>query len=160
MIERGRPRFEARPQLERIVVALDPALTSGEDADETGLVVAGKEAKSPAHGYVLADGGGHYEPTEWAKKAIELYCEYRGDRIVAEVNAGGEMVEATLRIIDPNVAYRAVHAKKGKYVRAEPVAALYEQGRVKGASWKGRDLAVFRLCTDGRSRAAGSSACG
>ena len=118
------------PDLVRIVVAIDPAATSGEDADETGIIVAGKDGGG--RGYVLADRSGHYTPTEWAQLAIALYRQHKADRIVAEVNNGGDMVEATLRMIDPNVPYTAVHASRGKVVRAEPVAALYEQqpGRV------------------------------
>ena len=118
------------PDLVRIVIAIDPATTSGEDADETGIIVAGKDAGG--RGYVLADRSGHYTPTEWAQAAIALYRQHKADRIVAEVNNGGSMVEATLRMINPNVPYTAVHASRGKVVRAEPVAALYEQqpGRV------------------------------
>jgi phage terminase large subunit-like protein len=99
-----------------------------EHADETGIVVAGKD--SDGHGYVLADASGRYAPAEWAKAAIAAYRAHGADRIVAEVNNGGDMVEATLRIVDPSVAYSAVHAARGKIARAEPVAALYEQGRV------------------------------
>ena len=124
------PLSKSVPDLVRIVVAIDPATTSGEDADETGIIVAGKDGGG--RGYVLADGSGHYTPTEWAQLAIALYRQHKADRIVAEVNNGGDMVEATLRMIDPNVPYTAVHASRGKVVRAEPVAALYEQqpGRV------------------------------
>ena len=82
------------------------------------------------HGYVIADVSGHYAPTEWARIAIAAYREHHADRIVAEVNNGGEMVEATLRVVDPNVSYSAVRATRGKITRAEPVSALYEQGRV------------------------------
>jgi phage terminase large subunit-like protein len=117
-----------RPELTRIVVAIDPAAGSGEHSDETGIVVAGKDAGG--HGYVLADVSGRYAPTEWAKAAVAAYRAHDADRVVAEVNNGGEMVEATLRIVDPNVAFVAVHAARGKVARAEPVAALYEQGRV------------------------------
>jgi phage terminase large subunit-like protein len=124
------PAYKSVPELTRIVVAIDPATTSGEDADETGIIVAGKDGGG--RGYVLADRSGHYPPTEWAKAAIELYRQHKADRIVAEINNGGEMVEATLRMIDANVPFTAVHATRGKVVRAEPVAALYEQepGRV------------------------------
>jgi phage terminase large subunit-like protein len=115
-------------ELVRVVVAIDPAATSGEDADETGIVVAGKDAAG--HGYIIADVSGRYAPPEWARVAVAAYREYHADRIVAEVNNGGEMVEATLRVIDPNVSYSAVRASRGKVVRAEPVAALYEQQRV------------------------------
>jgi phage terminase large subunit-like protein len=118
----------APPELTRIVVAIDPAVSSGEHSDETGIVVAGKS--HDGHGYVLADRSGHYRPAEWAKAAISAYREHRADRIVAEVNNGGEMVEATLRMIDPQVPYAAVHAARGKVARAGPVAALYEQGRI------------------------------
>jgi phage terminase large subunit-like protein len=121
-------RHQRALDLERIVVAIDPAATSGEDADETGIIVAGKDAQG--HGYVLADASGRYAPADWAKTAIALYRAHSADRIVAEVNSGGEMVEATLRMVDPNVPFTSVRASRGKVVRAEPVAALYEQGRV------------------------------
>jgi phage terminase large subunit-like protein len=121
-------RIVKAPSLIRIVVAIDPAASSGEDADETGIIVAGKDVNG--HGYVLADQSGRYPPTEWARTAIGLYRQYKADRIVAEVNNGGEMVEATLRVLDPNVSYTAVRASRGKVTRAEPIAALYEQDRI------------------------------
>src|SRR5665213_1457099 len=89
---------------------------------------AGKD--TGGQGYVLADVSGRYAPTEWAKAAIAAYRAHDADRVVAEVNNGGEMVEATLRVVDPNVPCTAVHAALGKVARAETVAALYEQGRV------------------------------
>lgn len=116
------------PELTRIVVAIDPAAGSGEHADETGIVVAGCDASG--HGYVLADASGRYAPAEWARGAIAAYRTHKADRIVAEVNNGGDMVEATLRMVDPNLPFTAVHAARGKVARAEPVAALYEQGKV------------------------------
>src|SRR5204862_8072286 len=82
------------------------------------------------HGYVLEDASGRYAPLEWARAAIRAYRAHHADRIVAEVNNGGEMVETMLRTVDPNVPFTAVHAAHGKVARAEPVAALYEQGRV------------------------------
>jgi phage terminase large subunit-like protein len=109
-------------------VAIDPAVSTGEDADETGIIVAGKDADG--HGYVLADQSARYAPTEWARTAIALYRQHNADRLVAEVNNGGDMVEATIRMIDPNVSYSAVRASRGKIIRAEPVAALYEQRRI------------------------------
>jgi phage terminase large subunit-like protein len=128
-IEESRwPVHRNLPALVQIVVAIDPAVSSGDDADETGMIVAGKDVNG--YGYVLADESGRYAPTEWARKAISLYRRHQADRIVAEVNNGGDMVEATVRMVDPNVAYNAVRATRGKAVRAEPVAALYEQGRV------------------------------
>ena len=122
-------RTAAVPELVRIVVAIDPAATSGEQADETGIIVAGRDAAG--HGYVLADASGHYAPAEWARAAIAAYAAHRADRIVGEVNNGGEMIEAMLRMIAPDVPFRAVRASRGKAARAEPVAALYEQGRIR-----------------------------
>jgi phage terminase large subunit-like protein len=122
------PSHRNVPELRRIVVALDPAATSGEEADETGIIVAGKDEND--RGFVLEDKSGRYPPTEWARLAISLYKKFGADRIVAEVNNGGDMVEATIRVIDANVSYSSVHATRGKVVRAEPVAALYEQGKV------------------------------
>ena len=122
------PAHRNLPELIRIVVAIDPAVSSGDEADETGMIVAGIDAND--HGYVLADQSGRYPPTEWARLAISLYRQHSADRIVAEVNNGGEMVEATLRVVDANVSYKSVHASRGKVVRAQPVAALYEQSRV------------------------------
>ncbi len=121
-------RVTAVPELARIVVAIDPAVSSHEDADETGILVAGRDAQG--HGYVLADASGRYAPAEWARAAITAYRAHRADRIVAEINNGGEMVEATLRMVDSGVPFAAVHASRGKVARAEPVAALYEQGRI------------------------------
>jgi phage terminase large subunit-like protein len=126
MIEAARAR--SAPAMTRIVVAIDPAVTSADTADETGIIVAGRDGIG--HGWVLADLSGRYRPTEWAKTAIAAYHAHRADRIVAEVNNGGEMVEATLRVIDPNLPVTAVRASRGKVSRAEPVAALYEQGKV------------------------------
>jgi phage terminase large subunit-like protein len=121
-------RMRRAPELMRVVVAVDPAASSGGMADETGIVVAGRDERGEA--WVLADASGRYTPAEWAKTAIAAFRAHRADRVVAEVNQGGEMVEAMLRTIDPLVPFTAVHASRGKQVRAEPVAALYEQGRV------------------------------
>ena len=122
-------RAQAAPSLTRVVVAIDPAATSNAHADETGIIVAGGDGQG--QGWVLADVSGRYQPTEWAKTAIAAYRAHHADRIVAEVNHGGEMIEATLRVIDPNVPFAAVRASRGKIARAEPAAALYEQGRVR-----------------------------
>jgi phage terminase large subunit-like protein len=121
-------RVREAPQLTRIVVAIDPAVSTGEDSDETGIVVAGIGQDN--HGYVLEDLSGKYSPTEWARRAVAAYHIHKADRIVAEVNQGGDMVESTLRAIDPNVPYRGVHASRGKAIRAEPISALYEKGVV------------------------------
>ena len=111
-----------------MVVAIDPAVTSSEVSDETGIVVVGVGYDD--RGYVLADHSGRYTATQWASLAVGLYRKHHADRIVAEVNNGGDLVEAALRTVDRSVSFRAVHASRGKAIRAEPVAALYEQGRV------------------------------
>jgi predicted phage terminase large subunit-like protein len=121
-------RRDRAPALQRVVVAIDPAVTSGEDSDSTGIVAAGLGVDG--HLYVLHDRTCRESPERWARRAIGLYDEVQGDRIVAEVNNGGDLVEAVLRTIDPSVPVRKVHASRGKRMRAEPVAALYEQGRV------------------------------
>lgn len=113
----------------RIVVSIDPAGSSNKNSDETGIIVAGIDRTGI--GYVLADLSGKYSPDGWARKAVEAFKGWRADRIVAEKNYGGEMVEATIRSIDRSVAVKMVVATRGKAIRAEPVAAFYEQGRVK-----------------------------
>jgi phage terminase large subunit-like protein len=117
--------------LQRIVIAIDPAVTSGEDADETGIIAAG--LGYDGHGYILDDKSGRYQPHEWAAVAIQMYRRWQADRIIGETNNGGEMIESTIRMVDPNVSYKSVHASRGKVVRAEPISALYEQGRVHHA---------------------------
>ncbi|HVM81639.1 MAG TPA: terminase family protein [Stellaceae bacterium] len=125
-------RVREAPELARVVVAIDPAVSSGEDADETGIVVAGVSAGGIA--FVLEDASGRFRAEEWARAAVALYRRHRADRVIGEVNNGGELVEATLRAVDAAVSYKPVRASRGKAVRAEPVAALYEQGRVKHCS--------------------------
>lgn len=112
----------------RIVVAIDPAVTAGEDSDETGIIVAGLTVSQ--HVIVIDDLTCKESPLGWAKVAIAAFKARRADRIVGEVNNGGDLVAANIYAVDPNVPFRAVRASRGKYVRAEPVAALYEQGRV------------------------------
>jgi predicted phage terminase large subunit-like protein len=119
---------DAAPELVRVVVAIDPAATAHEESDETGIVVAGRGVDG--HAYVLADRSCRMSPDGWARRAVAAFDEHQADRIVAEVNNGGDMVEAVVRTVRPGVPYRKVHATRGKRLRAEPVAALYEQGRV------------------------------
>jgi phage terminase large subunit-like protein len=127
LIERARVRVA--PELRRIVVAVDPPAASGPQADACGIVVAG--VSEEGRGYVLADcTRGQASPLAWARAVVRAYRRFAADRVVAEVNQGGELVEAVLRQIDPSVPVRAVRAMRGKFLRAEPVAALYEQGRV------------------------------
>lgn len=120
-------RVKEAPNLVRIVVAIDPAVTSGEDSDETGIVVAG--VTPDGHYYILADYTCRLSPEKWARVAVNAYHEWKADRIVGETNNGGDMIELLLRQVDPMISYRKLTATRGKLVRAEPVAALYEQGR-------------------------------
>jgi phage terminase large subunit-like protein len=121
-------RVVDHPDLTRVVVAVDPATTSNKSSAETGIVVAGVSAEG--HGYVLDDRSIRGTPLEWGTAAVSAYHRNNADRIVAESNQGGEMVSHTLRMVEPNVPVKLVHASRGKQTRAEPVAALYEQGKI------------------------------
>lgn len=116
------------PDLTRIVVAIDPAVTSTAHSDETGLVVVGHDDQG--HGYVLGDHSLRASPERCMRKAVDLYRQYDADRVVAEVNNGGDFIGNLLRTVDGDVPYSEVTATRGKAVRAEPVSALYEQHRV------------------------------
>jgi len=111
----------------RIVVGVDPAVSANAASNETGIVVV---ARCGDHFYVLEDASLAGKPHEWAAAVRDAYRATRADRVVAEVNQGGDLVEMAIRTADPNIPYTAVHATRGKAIRAEPVAALYEQGRV------------------------------
>lgn len=128
LIERNRITADKLPTLIRVVVAIDPAVTSGENADETGIVTAGQTADG--HYYVLSDDTLRDTPERWAKRAVEAYNRHKADRIVAETNNGGDMVILLLRQVEPNIPTKKLTATRGKRVRAEPISALYEQGRV------------------------------
>lgn len=121
-------RVERAPDLRRIVVAIDPAVSAGEDSDHTGIVAAALGVDG--HGYVLADHSLRASPAGWARRAIAIFRDLQADRIVAEKNQGGDMIRHTIETIDGAVPVRLVHASRGKLTRAEPIAALYEQGRV------------------------------
>jgi len=124
-----RARVSTAPDLSRIVVAVDPPASSSPRADACGIVVAGLSDAGSA--YVLADLSREgVRPLDWARTVIAAYRRFEADRIVVEVNQGGDMVEAVLRQVDASVPVRPVRATRGKVLRAEPVAALYEQGRV------------------------------
>lgn len=118
--------------LERVYVAVDPAVTNTENSDEHGIVVVGlgRDVDGYARGYVLADGSLRGNPEDWAKRAVSLYRTWSADKIIAEKNQGGLMVESTLKAIDRTVPVELVSATRGKVVRAEPISALYEQGRI------------------------------
>jgi predicted phage terminase large subunit-like protein len=128
LLEQHRVRQPYHLAARRRVVAIDPAGTSTEGANLTGIIVA--ELGQDNQGYVLHDLSGRYTPGEWAAKAVWAYHEYKCHRVIGEKNQGGEMVEHTLRTVDPHLPYKAVDASEGKYARAEPVAALYEQGKI------------------------------
>lgn len=121
-------RAMAAPDLVRVVVAIDPAVTAGEGSDETGMVVAG--LGEDGEGYVLADESCRLPPDQWARRAVQAYRDYSADRVVAEVNNGGELVGTVLKTTDEHLSFTPIHASRGKRTRAEPVAALYEQGKV------------------------------
>lgn len=121
-------RVTTAPELTRIVVAIDPAVSKGEESNETGIIVAGIGGNE--HAYVLEDLTVRGSPNEWAQAAVTAYRRHKADRIVAEVNQGGDMVESIIRSIDKNIPYESVRATRGKAIRAEPVSALYERGRV------------------------------
>ena len=127
LIEKQRIQDEER-ELQQIIVAIDPAVTSGEDSDETGIVVVGKDFNNEY--YVLEDLSGRHTADTWCRIAVRAFYDWEADRIVAEVNNGGDLVERLLRNVDNNIPYRSVRATRGKLVRAEPIAALYEQERV------------------------------
>lgn len=118
------------PEMARVVVAIDPSGTKGasDDGDAVGIVVAGKGLDG--RGYVLADRTCKLSPAGWGRVAVTAYREFEANRIVGEANFGGSMVEHVIKTTDPSAAYQEVKASRGKVVRAEPVAALYEQGRV------------------------------
>ena len=128
MIDETRLSANEERELTNIIVAIDPAVTANENSDETGIIVVGKDANNEY--YVLEDISGKYSADKWGRMAVRAYYEWEADRVVAEVNNGGDLVERLLRNIDTDIPYRSVHATRGKLVRAEPIAALYEQKRV------------------------------
>lgn len=126
------------PVFKRVVIGVDPAATNVEGADETGIVAVASALHGPdqheslihEHYYVLEDATGRLTPAEWGLASVTLYQRRGGDLIVGETNRGGEMVERVLRSVQPNISFKGVHATRGKITRAEPVAALYQQGKV------------------------------
>lgn len=119
---------EPRPGMIRVVVGVDPAVSDGESSAETGIIVVGADRNG--HGYVIADWTLRGTPQVAMRRVVDAYHEFRADRVVAEVNNGGDYIGTLLHAVDPGVAYKAVRATRGKYTRAEPVSALYEQHRV------------------------------
>ena len=127
-LEQSRVTKEDVPEMQRVIVAIDPAVTNNEGSDETGIVVAGLGVDNRY--YILDDRSGRMSADNWARVSIDLYYKFEADRIVAEVNNGGDLVERLIRTIDTGVPYTPVTASRGKMVRAEPIAALYEQQKV------------------------------
>jgi predicted phage terminase large subunit-like protein len=125
-------RAQVLPQLERIVVAIDPATTDSETSNETGIIVVGRDKKG--HGYVLDDASLRGTPDEWGSAALRAYFKWDADRIIGETNQGGQMVENVMRTVAKtagrSVSYKGVRASRGKLTRAEPVSAIYEQGLI------------------------------
>jgi len=127
MIEAKRiPKLEE--QLQRIIIAVDPAVTNQEGSDETGIIVCGKGFDNRY--YILEDLSARMSADAWANVVVNTFYKYEADRVIAEVNNGGDLVERLLRTVDSSVPYKAVRSSKGKLVRAEPISALYEQGKV------------------------------
>ena len=129
-------RVHAMPELVRVVVAVDPAVTATEEADETGIVVVG--LGKDGHGYVLDDKSLRATPDAWGREVVAAYNRHRANAIVVEVNQGGDLVRHLLGTVQGRLPIREVRASRGKVARAEPVAALYEQGRIHHVgSWPG-----------------------
>lgn len=121
-------RVDTFPDLTRLVVAVDPAVTSGEDSDDTGIMAVGRTGDTA---YVIEDATCHEPPSQAMARAVDVYRELSADEIVIEANNGGDYLPALIRTIDPSVKVRTVHASRGKLTRAEPVHGLTEQGRIK-----------------------------
>ncbi len=131
LIESCRITKDTLPPLVRVVVGVDPAVTSGENSDMTGIVVAGVTADG--HYYILEDLTMRGSPDEWARRVVDAYHRHQADRVIGETNNGGDMIEILLRQVDRTISYKKVTATRGKLVRAEPVSALYEQHRAHHA---------------------------
>jgi phage terminase large subunit-like protein len=125
IIEAG--RVGEAPPLVRVVVGVDPAVTSGENSDSTGIIVAG--VSSDGHYYVLEDCTMKGSPDQWARVAVDAYHRHKADRIIGETNNGGDMIELLMRQVDPSVSFKKIVSTRGKLLRAEPIASLYEQQR-------------------------------
>lgn len=129
MFERDGFRAWDIPPMTRMVVAIDPAVTATEESDETGLVLCGRDREG--QGYVMEDASLRAMPDGWARRAVEIYQRMRADAIIAEANNGGEMVAHTIKTVCPTAVVKLVHASRGKRTRAEPISAMYEQGRIR-----------------------------
>lgn len=133
LLNQAKEAYQKDTPLRRLIIAIDPAVSHGDSSDETGIIVAG--LTSEGIGVVLEDLSLKGSPSQWIQKAIDAYHRLKADRIVAEVNMGGDLVEQLLRTHDPSVSYKPVYATRGKVLRAEPIVALYEQGKVWHADY-------------------------
>ena len=130
-LDRDRRKLSELPVLKRVVVAIDPAAKKNDMPEEgaaTGIIVAAVGEDN--RGYILDDATCRESPNGWARMAVACFDRYQGNCIVGEINNGGDMVAAVVRAVRPTVPFKEVHASKGKWTRAEPVAALYTQGRI------------------------------
>lgn len=116
------------PELTYVAVGMDPSVTDKAGSDDTGIVVIGRDKDS--HYYVLGDYTVHDTPQKWAEAVITAFHKHEANTIVSETNQGGDMIERLLKSVDSKITYKSVHASRGKATRAEPVSALYEQGKV------------------------------
>jgi predicted phage terminase large subunit-like protein len=128
MIDHKKPPGES---WKRIVVAVDPAVTNHDQSDETGIIVAAQAPDGTC--FVLDDLSGKFSVSDWTQRVINAFKEYKADRVVVESNKGGDLVQQMLKSYDAHIPIKSVRATRGKITRAEPVAALYEQGKVKHA---------------------------
>lgn len=127
-IEALRVRPSEVPEMVRVVVALDPSVTSGPESDECGIVAAGLGVDG--HAYIRRDASARLAPDKWAERGVAVFDDLDADKIIGEANNGGDLIELTIRTVRRTIPYEKVHASRGKITRAEPVAALYEQGKV------------------------------
>lgn len=142
-------RVDRAPEMDRVVVALDPAVTGSAGADECGIIVAGAITRGPVQewrAFVLEDASVRGKPTDWARAGIAAMERWGAEKLVAEVNQGGDLIEGVLRQIDPLVPFKALRATRGKSARAEPVAALYDQGRIRHCRGGGLGALEDQMC--------------
>ena len=141
-------RIDDRPELERILVSVDPAVSNTEHSDDHGIIVGGMGPDQ--RGYVLEDCSRSGTPMDWARRAIAAYHEHNADAIVIEVNQGGDMVKQTLNSVQPGLPIIEVRATRGKHVRAEPISSLYQQGRISHVgSFPKLENEMCQMTTDG-----------
>jgi phage terminase large subunit-like protein len=128
MIDKHRVTTDRVPEMVRVLVAVDPAVSSGQDSDSTGIVVCGLGVDD--HVYILDDRTCKMSPEGWTRRVVEAMGKWKADRCIGEINNGGALIEACLRAVDKNISYQSVTASRGKHVRFEPVGSLFEQGRI------------------------------